>query len=186
MKPTKLGLLFHKSKTFLIKVRIFILKLRGLQVKESFLIGRISIDWPNCLYIGNGCEIQDDVDFRIYRPFTEDSFIKIGDRVFIGHSCDFVSSLRITIGDDCLIASKCTFNDTGHEHDRALKVNEQPVTQGEIIIHDDVWIGTNSVILRGVTIGKGAVIGAGSVVNKSIPEYQVWAGVPARFIRNRE
>ena len=51
---------------------------------------------------------------------------------------------------------------------------------------DDVWIGTNSVVLPGVTIGKGAVIGAGTVVTKDIPEYAIAVGNPARVIKYRE
>ena len=54
-----------------------------------------------------------------------------------------------------------------------------------IIINDDVWIGAHSVILPGVTIGKGAVIGAGSVVTSNIPEYAVAVGVPAKVIKLR-
>jgi virginiamycin A acetyltransferase len=53
------------------------------------------------------------------------------------------------------------------------------------IIQDEVWIGCKAIILRGVTIGQGAVIGAGAVVTKDIPPYEIWAGVPARFIRKR-
>jgi acetyltransferase-like isoleucine patch superfamily enzyme len=52
-----------------------------------------------------------------------------------------------------------------------------------IIIEDDVWIGTNTIILKGVKIGRAAIIGAGSVVTKDIPEFTVWAGNPAKFIR---
>lgn len=56
---------------------------------------------------------------------------------------------------------------------------------GEVHIEDDVFIGLNVIICNSVTIGKGAIIGAGSVVTKDIPPYQVWAGNPARFIKNR-
>ena len=54
------------------------------------------------------------------------------------------------------------------------------------VIGDDVWIGVNVVILRGVRIGDGAVIAAGAVVAKDVPENEIWGGVPARFIRKRE
>lgn len=57
--------------------------------------------------------------------------------------------------------------------------------QGDVYIEDDVFIGLNTIICNSVTIGKGAIIGAGSIVTKDIPEYQVWAGNPARFIKDR-
>ena len=56
---------------------------------------------------------------------------------------------------------------------------------GEVHIEDDVFIGVNSIICNSVTIGKGAIIGAGSVVTKDIPPYQVWAGNPAHYIKDR-
>ena len=56
---------------------------------------------------------------------------------------------------------------------------------GEVKIEDEVFIGVNVVICNSVTIGKGAIVGAGSVVTKDIPPYEVWAGVPAKFIKKR-
>ncbi|RYE17040.1 MAG: acyltransferase, partial [Sphingobacteriales bacterium] len=55
-----------------------------------------------------------------------------------------------------------------------------------IIIEDDCWIGTNSVVLAGVTVGRGSVIAAGSVVTKDVPPYSVVAGVPAKIIKKRK
>src|SRR5690606_28136489 len=89
------------------------------------------------------------------------------------------------IGNDCLIASHTTLVDTAHEFKVGQLINEQPTTSSPIIIEEDVWIGTRCVILQGDTIGKGAIIAAGSLINKSIHEYEVWGGVPARFISNR-
>lgn len=57
---------------------------------------------------------------------------------------------------------------------------------GEVHIEDDVFIGVNVCICNSVRIGKGAIVGAGSVVTKDIPSYQVWAGNPARYIKDRE
>lgn len=56
---------------------------------------------------------------------------------------------------------------------------------GEVHIEDEVFIGINVVICNSVTIGKGAIVGAGSIVTKDIPPYQVWAGNPARYIKDR-
>ena len=56
---------------------------------------------------------------------------------------------------------------------------------GEVHIEDDVFIGVNSIICNSVTIGKGAIIGAGSIVTKDIPPYQIWAGNPAKFIKEK-
>ena len=54
-----------------------------------------------------------------------------------------------------------------------------------IVIGDDVWIGSRSLIMKGVHIGNGAIIGAGSVVTKDVPPYEIWAGNPAHFIKSR-
>lgn len=66
-----------------------------------------------------------------------------------------------------------------------IPMKEQGYHEADIIIEDDVWIGANSVITSGVHIGRGAVIGAGSVVTKSIPPYTIAAGTPAKVIKIR-
>ncbi len=76
---------------------------------------------------------------------------------------------------------------SNHGFERGKLIKEQPWTTDDnyIIIEDDVWIGANSVILPGVTIKKGAIIGAGSVVTKDVPQYAIVCGNPAHIIRYR-
>ena len=160
-------------------------KFLGLSIQQGGSLGRISCEWPHKVRIGRDCTIQDEVDFRIGHPFSENNSIVIGDRVLIGRCCEFNSSNKIIIGNDCLIASNTSIVDVGHSTELHCPMNTQPVLNKEIVIGDDVWIGTRCIILQGVSIGKGSIVGAGSLVNKSIPDYQIWAGSPARFIRNR-
>jgi len=185
MKPTTIAIVLHKLGALKNIIRIFILKLRGLTILEGSKLGSISCEWPNNLSIGNNCDIQDNVDFRIGRPYDANCSITIGSNVFIGRCCEFVNSSKISIGNNCMIASSTTVNNTGHEFSKNQLINKQPITIKEIILEEDVWVGTSCIILQGVTIGQGAVIAAGSVVNKSIPPYEVWGGVPARFIKKR-
>ena len=65
-------------------------------------------------------------------------------------------------------------------------MNKQLGIEKGIIINEDVWIGANAIILKGVEINKGAIIAAGSVVTNSIPSYEIWGGVPARKISERK
>ena len=69
--------------------------------------------------------------------------------------------------------------------DLSMPMNIQPLVEKDIVIGNDVWIGSNSVILAGAKIGNGSVVAAGSVVNKEIPEYVIAGGIPAKPIKKR-
>lgn len=185
MKQTYSALLVHKIRRAKMFLRIKYFRFLGMHISDGANLGKVECAWPNKVTLGKKCEIEDNVVFKITQPFSESNYIAIGERVFVGNGCEFNCSTRIIIGNDCLIASNTTFVDTGHEINNHSLINKQPCVFEEILVEDDVWIGTHCVILKGVTIGKGSVIGAGSVVNKPIPAYQIWAGSPARFIRNR-
>ncbi|HLF26879.1 MAG TPA: acyltransferase [Anaerolineae bacterium] len=117
------------------------------------------------------------------------SSVRIGANTHIQSGCvlnAFVGS--ILIGANCMIAPRCGF--TPYQHgfaDAGRPMCEQPLTsQGDIVVEDDVWLGLNVCVMDGVTIGKGAIVGAGAVVTKDIPPYAIAGGVPARVIRLRE
>jgi carbonic anhydrase/acetyltransferase-like protein (isoleucine patch superfamily) len=115
--------------------------------------------------------------------------IIIGERVAINE----YNNLRaaggdIRIGNHCQIAQFCTLVASNHTVETAQYMIDAPweTSKVSIDIEEDVWIGANCVILPGVTIGRGAVIGAGAVVTKDVPAYSIYVGNPARFLRSRQ
>ena len=112
--------------------------------------------------------------------------IKIGDYSGIGERC-YLQGL-ITIGSYVMMASEVVILTSNHKINDPSQLmrfegNQDPVP---VIIGDDVWIGTRVIILPGVNVGKGSVIGAGSVVTKNIEPYSIVAGNPAKLIRRRK
>lgn len=118
----------------------------------------------------------------------------IGDNVIIGMNCTFVDCNTITIGNNVLIASNVQIYTASHSpkvEERIVKDwhpgMEEPYFRTyalPVVIEDNVWIGGGVIILPGVTIGRNAVIGAGSVVTKSIPPNTVAVGNPCRVLRS--
>jgi acetyltransferase-like isoleucine patch superfamily enzyme len=162
-------------------------QMQGARFGSGTSVPRLSISWPHQVSVGLDCNLEDDIFFK-YDGWQQDGpAIVIGNSVFIGRGCEFNIRKRITIGDDCLIASGCKFID----HDHAMTACSEPMRalecpEAEIELEDDIWLGINVVVLKGVVIGRGAVVGAGAVVTRSIPRGEIWAGVPARRIGVRE
>ena len=115
---------------------------------------------------------------------------EIGEYTYIGRYCDITLA---KIGRYCSIGNFVVIGGGEHRLDRiSTNFELYPDSQTgieladrDLIIKNDVWIGTNAVIRRGVTIGNGAVIGANSFVNKDVPDYAIVAGTPARIVRYR-
>jgi acetyltransferase-like isoleucine patch superfamily enzyme len=110
----------------------------------------------------------------------------VGSNSNIGPYCYVGCSGGIRIGNNVMMAPRCSLFAENHNFDdMAHTLKEQGVSRAPIEIEDDCWIASHSVILAGVTIGRGSVVAAGSVVTKSMPPYSIIAGVPARFIKSR-
>lgn len=158
-----------------------------MRLESGVRLGKPIVTWPHQVCIKKGSHIEHGVHFKYDGIWVAGPRISIGKNSFIGSNSEFNIRLGISIGDNCLIASGCRFIDHDHGFSRRdIPINTQ-VDGAEISItlEDDVWLGANVVVLKGVKIEKGAIIAAGSVVTKSIPEYEIWGGVPAKKLSER-
>jgi len=123
-----------------------------------------------------------DGDFSIYTglhvSINTGATLRLGSG-YINNNVTIDCFEAITIGHDVAIAKGVTIRDSDGHH-----INQNLDTSSPISIGDHVWIGTNSIILKGVHIGDGAVVAAGSVVSKNVPENALVGGVPARIIKH--
>ncbi|EEH37104.1 acetyltransferase [Paracoccidioides lutzii Pb01] len=113
--------------------------------------------------------------------------VKVGAGAFINFNCVILDTCLVTIGARTLLGPNVNIYSGTHPLDPALRNGTKgPELGKEVHIGEDCWIGGNVDILPGVRIGRGATIGAGSVVNKDVPAFHVAAGNPARIIRRIE
>ncbi|GEO10777.1 acyltransferase [Segetibacter aerophilus] len=149
------------------------------QKRSSVIRRRVRLDVVpfNYFEIGESSVIE---DFSTINNGVGD--VVIGDNTLIGLGNVIIGPVEI--GSNIILAQNIVVSGLNHKYqDVALPVREQGITTRKIIIEDNCWIGANSVITAGVTIGKHCVIAAGSVVTKSIPPYCVAAGNPAKIIK---
>jgi acetyltransferase-like isoleucine patch superfamily enzyme len=113
--------------------------------------------------------------------------VKLGQNVFVNFYSVFLDTCTISIGSRTLVGPNVSFFSGTHPLDPVIRQGTKgPELGKEIHVGEDCWIGGSVQILPGVTIGRGCVVGAGSVVTKSVPDFTVVAGNPARFIRKIE
>lgn len=123
--------------------------------------------------------------FSIEAPYN----LQIGNNVWIGSNCSFYCSSGIRIGNDVLIAKGVSVISNDHKFsDADVPINLQGISKSKnkVTIGNNVWIGEKAIILKNVSVGEGAVVGAGSVVTKNVPPLAIVAGNPARIIKVRK
>ena len=119
---------------------------------------------------------------RVFPPFYSDfgKNIHVGENVFINACCHFQDHGGVTLGDGCQIGHNVVFATLNH----GLQPEERGITYpAPIVLGKNVWVGSNSTILQGVTIGDNAVIAAGAVVTSDVEPGTIVGGVPVRFIK---
>ena len=154
--------------------------------------GRILVRGHGNLSLGNDVRINSNIFFnpiggdgQTMFLLKDSSQIIIGNNVGISNSA-IVSYISIIIQDNVLIGGGCKIYDTDfHSIGYEARVNngDSEIKSIPVLIQKGAFIGAHSIILKGVTIGEKSVIGAGSVVTRSVPAGEVWAGNPAHFVR---
>lgn len=124
-----------------------------------------------------------NVSVRQPACFEGIEYIEVGENVSIAAFVHIWGFGGVKIGNGVMIASHCAISTITHDHTKREMI--KTVVSKPVIIEDGVWIGAHAVIMPGVTIKKGAVVGAGSVVVNDVEENQIVVGVPARFVKNR-
>ncbi|MDP4598242.1 MAG: acyltransferase [Pseudomonadales bacterium] len=157
---------------------------RQITLEDGVRIGRHALLRANTKFrisIGEAASILEDTMLT-----ANGGEIHIGARSWVGAGSYLYGNGGIHIGADVLIAARTVINTVSHNYaDRTCTINSQGLNTAPVIIEDDVWIGLNCTILQGVTIGRGAIVGAGTLVNCDIPAYSIAVGTPARIIGTR-
>ncbi|MBD9438718.1 acyltransferase [Pseudomonas sp. PDM04] len=122
-----------------------------------------------------------------YIQFYGEGKIQAGDGSYVGglSTVQAVSECSVTIGAGCRISHNVRMYTQSADADADFSCANPREKQGNIIIGDYCWIGANVFISPGVTIGRNAVVGANSVVTRNIPPDEIWGGVPAKLIRQK-
>jgi len=176
--------IFHLWRICLARLRAWLFMLLGCRGLHKALIGpRVRVDHPHRVNIGRRTELESDVWLKLV---SNEAMLGIGQHSFIGRGTEIDVSEQVTIGDHVLIAPGVFIADHSHNIKAGMMIDVQGCTSSPVSIADDVWLGANCVVLPGVNIGQGAVIGAGAVVTRDVPQNTVVAGVPARVLRERK
>ena len=160
-----------------------------IRLKKSFENNRfetgLRIEFPGNITIGSKSYFG--IDCKIYA--SESSLISIGSNVSFNSNVmiNARGKGKISIGNNVLIGPNVVLRSSNHSFETIkLPIIEQGMKDGEIIVHDDVWIGSNAVILPNCKIGKGVIVAAGAVVTCDIESHTVVGGIPAKLIRKRD
>jgi acetyltransferase-like isoleucine patch superfamily enzyme len=141
--------------------------------------GRLKVEGTGRISIGNRVSIWSHIR-TTQLSAGKNALLYIGDHTFINTGVIISARKEVRIGKNCQIANEVIIMDNDFH---GVSDRNKPEAPQPVIIHDDVWLATRCILLKGITIGKGAVVAAGAVVTKDVPPDTLVGGVPARFIK---
>lgn len=151
-------------------------------ILDDFVVIDCKSEYKPGVILGRNCLIGRNT--KLSTGYT--GFVKIGNHTIIGENCIIHGPGGIEIGDNVLVSDGTILNAGAHIYAEPEKnILSQGITAKGIKINDDVWLGTAVIVKDGVTIGKGSVVEAGSLVDSQIPENSIVSGVPAEVIGSR-
>lgn len=172
------------------RLKVFELRKKNKHV-NIHISNQIICEHENSIEIGNNVNIGANNVLCVMNGYlgnqSRNTKLLIGENTYIGELNNIRATLGdIIIGSNCLISQHISIFSSDHSINKGELIKNQPwLTKGDVVIEDDVWIGASVQILSGVRIGKGAVIAAGSLVNKDVAPYTVVGGVPAKLLKER-
>ena len=156
---------------------------KNLYIEKGFPL----ISGYGSIIIGDDFRISRDVNFIVSYKVNENPTIVIGDEVYVGFQCVFSCAEKIILGNRVLIAGNVHISDNNNHpicpESRADNLPVEKENIAPVYIGDDVWVGYGATILKGVTVGAGAVIATKAVVTKDVPSMCIVAGNPARIVK---
>ena len=173
---------------FLLILRVLLIRLinRGVYLPLTSVIER-GVGF-NCKIGGRG-KITAGEHLHVARGAMLYSYggqITIGSNVYVGHSTILYGHGGLVIGNNVLVGPNVVVIPSSHQFvSKKLPIRLQGERRLGIEIAEDVWIGANVVIQDGCKLGKGCIVGSGSVLRADVPPYEIWAGVPAKKIAER-
>lgn len=175
--------LFHWARQFFYFTPLFKTRCHSVGKNLRLLLGIPAIQGNLRLVIGDNVTLHGVATFSGSKVFDAPT-LYVGDNSYIGYQVSMSIGRDISIGKNVLIANRVTIiSYDGHPVNPAERhLPAPPESSKPIVISDNVWIGANSVILKGVTVGEGAVIGSSSVVTRNVPPNSIAVGNPARVI----
>jgi len=140
-------------------------------------IGRTAnVRFGRFVWIGHGTKIR-----------CHEGEVRIGDKTVLGQECTISAYQHVSIGEQCIVADRVMLIDFDHNVSEVERpIRAQGIYKRDVRVGNNVWIGYGAQILRGVSVGDNAIVGASAVVTKDVPANAVVAGMPARIVRMRE
>jgi len=155
--------------------------------RDVYIHPKASISRPKYMAVGDSCRIGPYASIYLHPLDKEQTgpLLTMGNGVFVGMRAVISVHYRVELRDNVLLGTNVLIADAHHQYeDITIPIRKAGMTQKSfVVIEEDTWIGSNSCIFRGVTVGKHSVVGANSVVNTDVQPYSVVVGSPARLVR---
>jgi acetyltransferase-like isoleucine patch superfamily enzyme len=183
----------HRNKVPLCRIKPYIspraeISCPDLHLSQGCYIDALAVIWTGrgggTVNLAKNVHLNRGTIIEVARGST----ITIGEHTHVQAYCNlYAYAGNIRIGRYVMIAPQCGLFPYQHTMDDPTKMMEQQgfISKGDIVIEDDVWLGTGAKVMDGVTIGRGAIVGAGAVVTRDVPPYTIVGGVPAKVIGTR-
>lgn len=158
----------------------------GVRIQGYVWMGRVDIPRNfGQISLSRGVALEDGVTLLVSDDTGAGEKISIGENTYINRNSFIDAALRIEIGKGVGIGPGCYVTDHDHGTEAGVPILDQPLISRPTRIEDGVWLGAGCIVLKGVTIGRNTVVGAGSIVVRDLPAEIVAEGRPARAVRKR-